>query len=158
MRINNVYNAVKDAQGLTRTESARTRQHVTETVGHAVDMNHRDNVQTRQHVTETVGRGVDLLGSKIDATGSALGSKIDAIGWTGKTVGWIIFELVVAIGLFALGVWYFGTHCLVPTYDANWTLVAMIRDWHTWIITVGVPVVWLIVAHWLIPAGRKKSQ
>ena len=158
MRTTTVYNEVKAAQGLTRTEAARTRQHVTETVGHFADINHRDHEKTRQHVTETTGRGVDLLGRKIDATGDALGAKIDRIGWAGKSVGWIIFELLVAAGIILLGWWFFGTHCLVPTYDANWNLIAMVRDWHTWIITIGVAVVWLIVAHWLIPAGYKKSK
>jgi len=158
MRNTSVYQEFKAAQALVTAESKKTRQHVTETVGHAANINHQDHEKTRKHVTETAGRGVDLLGRKIDATGDALGAKIDKIGWAGKTVGWIIFELIVAVGLFALAAWFFGTHCLIPTYDANWTLVGMIRDWHTWIIAVGVPVVWLIVAHWLIPAGRKQSK
>ena len=155
-------------------------EHGTALASHESNINSKNHVRTRNFVADTAAGVVDTLNGTIetaardnsanhvktrqaiaDTTASAvniLGTKIDNIGRAGKSTGWIIFELIVAIGLFALGVWFFGTHCLASVYDANWTLIDKVRDWHTWSVTIGVPVLWLIVAHWLIPAGYKKSE
>jgi len=148
----------KHASKVSYDNHVKTRKAVAETTASAVDMlngaietaardNNDNHVKTRKAVAETTASAVHILGAKIDKIGGA-----------GKSIGWIIFELIVAAGIIALGAWFFSGHCLVPVYDANWTLVDMVRDWHTWIITISAAVVWLIVAHWLIPAGYKKSK